>query len=64
MLKLPRYAEQWKAKEAWYKSHGIASAGDPGATFGILVTSEDDARGGIDSQEIEKKARAVLGIDA
>lgn len=64
MLRLPRYAEQWKEKLAWYRAHGVVPAEEGGGPQGTLVTSEDDARGGIDSREIEKKARTVLGVDA
>ena len=48
---------------AWYRSHGILPEDEGGGIYGTLVTSTDDARGGIDSQEIERKARTTFGLD-
>lgn len=63
MLDQRTYRERWEKKLAWYRSHGIKPIEEGGGPQGTLVTSRDDARGGIDSQEIELKARTALGIE-
>lgn len=62
MLNVPRYREQWQEKLAWYRRNGVAPASEGGGPNGTLVTTEDDPRGGIDSGEIERIAREVLGL--
>lgn len=62
MMNIPRYAERWSQKLEWYRTQGILLESEGGGPNGTLVTSEDDPRGGIDAQAIEKKARAVLGL--
>jgi ATP-dependent exoDNAse (exonuclease V) alpha subunit len=64
MLSLPGYQQQWHNKLAWYREHDVKPLEEGGGSAGTLVTSQDDARGGIDSQQIEQIARRALGLDA
>jgi type IV secretory pathway TraG/TraD family ATPase VirD4 len=52
MLDLPSYARAWERKREWYERHGFA---------GHLITSADDADGGLSVPEIEARAeRRIL----
>ena len=62
MLDRRTYRDKWEQKLVWYRSHGILPEEEGGGPQGTLVTSTDDARGGIDSQEVERKARTALGL--
>ena len=48
MLGVPSYREAWERKQRWYKDNGYAD---------LLITSEDDPDGSIDSARIERIAR-------
>lgn len=50
MLGDPGYAARWKTKLGWYRDQAIV----PAAEGGTLIITEDDLRGGIDSQQIAK----------
>jgi hypothetical protein len=64
MLDRRSYREKCEQKLGWYHSHGILPAAEGGGPNGTLVTSQDDARGGIDSHEIERRVRTELGIES
>ena len=64
MLDRQSYRDKWEEKLAWYREHGVLPAAEGGGPNGTLVTSHDNARGGIDSQEIERTARTALGIES
>jgi hypothetical protein len=48
MLSNPKYAEDWKAKEAWYRQNGH---------WDRVVTSQDGSDGSIHADQIEEVAR-------
>jgi hypothetical protein len=62
MLDRRKYKEEWKKKEAWYRANGILPFTEGGGPNGILLTSEDTPQKGLDSQQLEKLARKVLGL--
>jgi ATP-dependent exoDNAse (exonuclease V) alpha subunit len=57
MLHDQSYRQRWEEKLAWYESHGIL----PHSKDGNLIITRDDARGGIDSQEIKEIVQLVFG---
>lgn len=61
MLHDPTYGARWQQKLAWYREQGILPHAEGGGPNGRLVTSEDDARGGIDSGEIVRLVTEVFG---
>jgi len=62
MLERPQYRKDWEKKLAWYRQQGVLPDNEGGGPNGTLVTSRDDERGGIDSQQIEAVARKVFGL--
>lgn len=64
MMSKPDYKRKWSAKLEWYRAHGVLPFGEGGGPNGTLVTSEDLPGGAIDSQELERQARLVLGLGA
>jgi hypothetical protein len=50
MLNDSVYAKRWAAKRKWYAKHGVVE--HPATGNEILVSSKDDAAGGINTQEI------------
>jgi len=60
MLHIPEYRDRWEKKLQWYKEQGIVLHNEGGGPEGTLITSEDDERGGIHSNEIEKMLDEVL----
>lgn len=62
MMQVPEYRDRWKKKLEWYKEQDILPHKDGGGTEGTLVTTMDDERGGIQSDEIEKILDNVLMI--
>ena len=60
MLQVPEYRERWEKKFNWFKEQGILPYEDGGGPEGILLTTQDDERGGIQSDEIEKILDNVL----
>ena len=50
MLNDSVYAERWTAKRKWYADHGVVE--HPATGKEILVSTEDDAAGGINNQRI------------
>jgi hypothetical protein len=62
MLSDPSYKAAWKRKESWYDTQGIHRWPNvPDGATQILVVSEDDEQGGIDSASIERVVEKVLG---
>ncbi|MDR6144892.1 hypothetical protein QE363_000685 [Sphingomonas sp. SORGH_AS870] len=59
MLNRPDYRRRWARKEAWYRSVGVGTAGDPDAEVTLLTTSEVD---GLDAAEIRASIIRALGI--
>lgn len=62
MMRVPSYRERWLRKLEWYREQGILPYTEGGGPNGVLVTSEDDAQGGIDSGHIERLIDEVLGV--
>jgi hypothetical protein len=62
MLSDPSYRERWQRKLAWYRALGVKPLEEDGGSAGVLVSSEDDVHGGINSGKIERLARKVFGV--
>ena len=62
MMQVPEYRDRWEKKLEWYKKQEILPHKDGGGPEGTLVTTMDDERGGIQSDEIEKILDNVLMI--
>ena len=62
MLDRPSYRQKWEDKLAWYRAHDVLPFEEGGGANGMLVTSEDSPRTGIDSQAIERLAKSALGL--
>lgn len=60
MLHDPVYRSKWETKKDWYAGHDILPLGEGGGPAGTLITTEDAANGGIDSQAAEAIIRAEL----
>ncbi|GAA1805599.1 hypothetical protein [Nostocoides veronense] len=56
MLNNATYRRKWKAKKAWYASHGIhqRGAGPGDDPHGSLIVTVDGPNGSISSAEIER----------
>jgi len=54
MMNDPSYQERWEQKLIWYRTQGILPIDEGGGPAGMLVVTEDDERGGIDSGKIEQ----------
>jgi hypothetical protein len=59
MLTIPSYKKKWKQKLKWYGEHGITEVG---GVNGLLIVTQDNEQGGIDSEAIERKIREALGL--
>ncbi len=55
------YRRRWEDKLTWYRDHDILPFEEGGGRAGMLVTSSDDERGGIDAQAIAVKMEQVFG---
>lgn len=55
------YERRWQRKLDWYRAHGVLPREEGGGPNGLLVTSRDDARGGIDSAAIDALIQEVFG---
>jgi len=63
MLSNAGYRADWDAKRAWYARHDILPWTEGGGSGGILVWStEKQDTAGIDSEQIERLARQVVGM--
>ena len=56
----PKYRERWRKKLDWYRDQGVLPYDQGGGSRGILITTQDDERGGINSEEIEKLIRRLF----
>jgi hypothetical protein len=54
------YRRRWEDKLVWYRHQHILPLAEGGGPAGILITSEDDERGGIDAQEIDRHIRQTF----
>jgi hypothetical protein len=61
MLSRPSYRRKWKAKQAWYASHGVLPETENGGRSGMLVTTEDGVDGSISSNAIEELVDRLFG---
>jgi len=59
MLNDSVYAQRWDAKRDWYSRHGVVEYPAPGSE--VLVSSEDDAAGGIDNAKIAALIDELFG---
>jgi hypothetical protein len=62
LLSDPGYRARWQRKLEWYRRQGVTPSAEGGGSRGLLVTTEDDARGGIDSAAIEAIIKDTLGF--
>jgi hypothetical protein len=60
LLSDPGYRARWQRKLEWYRRQGVAPLAEGGGSRGMLVTTEDNARGGIDSAAIEAIIKDIL----
>ena len=61
MLSDESYRKRWHQKLEWLKEHGILSREDGGGTRGTLITTEDSANGGIDSEAVMRLVEELFG---
>lgn len=60
MLLDPLYQARWERKLAWYREQGILPYQEGEGARGILIITQDDARKGIDSGELERLIDQVI----
>jgi len=60
LLTDPDYTARWKRKLEWYRAQGVIPFEEGGGPAGVLVTSRDDERGGIDSNSLARLADDVF----
>jgi hypothetical protein len=56
------YRERWERKVGWYCRCGILPRDEGGGPNGMLLVTQDDANGGIDSGVIEQLVRDVFCV--
>ncbi|MDE0700178.1 MAG: AAA family ATPase [Acidimicrobiaceae bacterium] len=56
MLTDPGYADAWQRKKRWYADNGVEEGGGDVA---MLIVTQDDDRGGIDSSEVAVKVQEI-----
>lgn len=61
MLNRPDYRARWDKKLIWYREQGILPFDEGGGPNGMLVTTQDDEHGVIQSNQIERLLFDVLG---
>lgn len=61
MMQQPDYRRRWEAKLAWYRAQGVLPHNEGGGPNGTLIITQDDAQGGIQSNEIERLVGNLLG---
>jgi hypothetical protein len=61
MLSDESYRKRWHQKLEWLKEHGILPREDGRGTRGTLVTTEDSANGGIDSEAVMRLVEELFG---
>lgn len=54
------YRERWQRKLDWYRRQGVLPLDQGGGPAGTLITTRDDVRGGIQSDDIERIVNEVL----
>jgi hypothetical protein len=59
MLRVPSYLEKWKKKLEWYRKMNVT---EEGGKTGLLIVTQDDPAGGIDSDQIAAKIRKALKL--
>lgn len=62
MLADPGYEARWQRKVAWYRDQGVLPEQDGGGPAGVLVTTSDDLRGGINSLAIDEMVQRLFGV--
>ncbi len=72
MLSVPAYRDAWERKRRWYEERmgfpvvgpgGTPDRGDAEIYPPLVITSQDDERGGIDQAEIEHLARKYILLE-
>ena len=54
------YRQNWKRKVQWYRKNDILPHNEGGGQNGILLTSKDTKKGGINSEEINDLIKIIL----
>ena len=54
MLSDQTYRQRWHEKKEWLKAHGILPREEGGGPMGTLITTEDSADGGMDSEAVSR----------
>lgn len=54
LLANPEYKRRWEKKMSWYREQGIVPYDEGGGEDGTLIVSNDDEKGGIKVNEIER----------
>lgn len=62
MLRDPVYRDRWLRKLDWYKTQNVKPMDEGGGDGGVLVTTEDDKHGGINSAEIELLIDTIFSV--
>lgn len=60
MLHVPNYRKRWEEKLKWYRANGILPYGEGEGKNGVLIVTNESARGEISSQDIERIIRDVI----
>ena len=61
MLSDERYQRRWLEKMEWLKQHDILPREDGGGSKGTLITTQDSADGGIDSEGVMQLVEELFG---
>jgi hypothetical protein len=59
MLNDPVYKRRWEQKQQWYARHGVARHPEPGDR--VLVSTYDDAKGGLDVAKVKALIDVLFG---
>jgi hypothetical protein len=59
MLGDAKYRRRWEEKRAWYRANGILPKSEGGGPKGILIVTEDQPNGGIDSAKIAAIVQSI-----
>ena len=61
MLSDEGYRQRWIEKKAWLREHGIIPREEGEGPMGTLITTQDSADGGIDSEAVSELVEELFG---